>query len=104
MFGQSNEPQEKYDPRKDSKTESVFEITVSKVSITKFPESKRVYQSQKNGKTMTYLSVAEEESGEWKEIVTYTGKTETEEEKEVIYCQRKNELDLGDMAIYINRR
>lgn len=85
-------------------TREIFRITISKVSKTEQEETETQYV--KGGKIISWndwYSLDDEEKKKYIKTEKPTGKIERDESAEKLYEQDLEELDIRDLAVYLNR-
>lgn len=83
-----------------------YKLTVTKVTKVKTAKTKTVYfgpEKQIIQDWSAYYNLSDEKKEKFKEIQVPTADYESNTHSEELYSQEKNDLDIADMAMYINR-
>lgn len=81
---------------------TTYEITIKKVNKTYVPETEEVYYNSQTGEMVTW-SVWYHDKENHQMRKERTGKETLEITSEKIYEQEKDNLDVSELAIFINR-
>jgi hypothetical protein len=79
----------------------MYEITIKKIDRTEYPEKENRYFDKKTGEETRY-TYTDSDNLTKKEFET--GKILVREESQEVFTQRKDELDVEAIAVYINSK
>ena len=85
-------------------TRKIFRVSISEVSKVEEEETESIYV--KDGKIISWndhYNLSDEEKKGYIETQKPTGKIKREENSEKVYEQDLDELDIKDLAVYLNR-
>ena len=85
-------------------TRKIFRVSISEVSKVEEEETESVYV--KDGKVISWndhYNLSDEEKKGYIKTQKPTGKIKREENSEKVYEQDLDELDIKDLAVYLNR-
>lgn len=84
-----------------------YKITISEVNEQEVKKTEEVIVHKKTGEVISwskwYEMKDEDKKAEYARKREFTGEVEVESKEKTIYEQEINDLDIGELAIYINR-
>ncbi len=82
----------------------LYKITISEITRAYVEETKEVYVDEKTGNQYDYWT--KDKAPDPEKLVTKkqgTGKMNVDERKQDVYEQEKESIDIGEIAMFINR-
>lgn len=86
-----------------------YRVTISLITTREVKETTDVYINDKTGEVLTWngwYDLGKEdkkEQSKFKKVMQETGDVEIKESEQKLFEQELNDLDVGELAVYINR-